>query len=300
MAIPPNPYPMPGPTPGPAAPNYQDTYPALGLSGLAQGFTHGLELGHDWGHQADELAMHGKQMENEADYRNAMLNSRQPLIASEVLKNTALGNAVAPKLALQTKAENDRDANVKAALVARKTAADAKGAKNLDSIATAYDALDKSAELGKNVLGDSAPASGLAAIPQEVQQMFPHVFATAPINKFNDQIKAAAIRTLSATPHARMTAEGLANEEKTIGGSGESNASLAAKIEQRKKELASSMGVTPKDVEAYRASKAAGSASAPTAVYSTPQAQAIKEQYAAGKMTKAQAGAALDALGGGQ
>lgn len=71
MAI--NPYGAPGPGVGPQAPNYQDTYPAMGLSGLAQGFTHGLELGHDWGQQADQLQLKKDEMSNEAGWREANL-----------------------------------------------------------------------------------------------------------------------------------------------------------------------------------------------------------------------------------
>lgn len=81
---------MPIPPPGAPieGPDYSQGYAGLGLAGLAQGFTHGLEIGHGWGEKADELAMHGKQLENEAAWRAANLKQQQDFHTGE-LKNRA-------------------------------------------------------------------------------------------------------------------------------------------------------------------------------------------------------------------
>ena len=174
--IPPNLYPAPGPGAQPVAPNYADTYPAMGLSGLAQGFTNGLTLGHEWGHQADQLAMQTKQMENEAGYRNALLESRAPLIQSEVDKNTAQVPAILAKTTQAATNETDKNTRAQAALTARAqaaataataktTAAEAKGGTTLDMIgdlSTKWDGLGAGASVGgATVAGTELKAKSL-------------------------------------------------------------------------------------------------------------------------------------------
>jgi hypothetical protein len=233
----------------------------MGLSGLAQGFTHGLELGHEWGNQAEEMQARKDQMANEAGWRESQATQATNYQNAEIKNRADTLQFMKDQAAKNGTPITDENGNVvgyqtgKGGIMKPIAPKEPDGAKGMDQIATAYDALDKANELGKAALGEGAPVSGLSAIPQEVAQMFPHIFATSPINKYNDQVKAAALRTLSATPHARLTKEGLSTEGETIGGSGESQTSGLEKINQRKIELASSNGITPTEVDAYRAAR---------------------------------------------
>lgn len=275
MPIPVNPYPAPGPSVGPQAPNYADTYPALGLSGLAQGFTHGLELGHEWGHQADELSMRGKQMENEADYRNALIGSRAPLITSEVNKNNALAGAVPEKLALMTKSESDRDANAKAALAAKTAAAGTKNQKALDNAAGAFMAMDNYRDLASKYAPQDSAAG--AAIKAPLEWIRSKAMQTSPENNLADKAGQAATLFATAVNSAgggRMTEAEVDNMKKAMGGNGigETQTNIAQKHDQMKNELAAKLGLSRQDVDRYIASRAAPT---PAAGGADPHAQAV-------------------------
>lgn len=270
MPIPPNPYPAPGPGVGPRAPNYEDTYPALGLSGLAQGFTHGLELGHEWGNQAQELEAKKQAMENEAGYRNALLGSRAPLIASEVAKNNATAGAVPQRLQLATKSEADRDANAKAALAAKTAATGTKSQKGLDSAAAAFMALDNYRDLASQYAPQDSAMGAAAKAPLEWIRS--KAMQTSPENNLADKAGQAATLYATAVNSAgggRMTEAEVENMKKSMGGNaiGETQANIAQKHDQIKAELAAKLGLSRADVDKYIASKSGGSpAPAPASV----------------------------------
>lgn len=283
MPIPPNPY-APAGAPGAVAPNYQDTYPALGLSGLAQGFTHGLELGHDWGNQAEALQNKKDQLANEAAWRESQSKQVADYHAGE-LKNHAdmldfmktqasnIGTPVyGPDGTTVVGYQTGKGGIVKP--VADPAAkAGAKKDEGINSAAAAYMAMDNARGLGAKFMPES---NGLAAmVKSPLEKIRQLTMQTSPENNYRDKEGEAA--TLFATGinkagGGRMTETEVANMAKAMGGSGigDTQANVLAKHEAMKNELAAKLGVSRADIEAAVASRgAAGTgAAAPAAGWS--------------------------------
>ena len=100
----PIPVPPPGPQPDTGSTPYQ-SLPVTGLASLLQGVLQGAQIGHQWTHEAQELNMRRMALENEAGYRNALLEQRQPYLQARADEQEALTKHLLNPVPRQTPAQ---------------------------------------------------------------------------------------------------------------------------------------------------------------------------------------------------
>lgn len=266
-------YPMPGPGPGPAAPNYEDTYGMMGLAGLGNGFTHGLELGQKMGQAADTLQMHKDQMADNAAYRaeqtkqlasyhEGELKNRADMV--QYMKDQAekIGTPVYDDKGNVVAYQTGRGGLVKpTASPADKNAQ--KTSEALNSAVAAYMAMDNARKIGTEFMPESSGFGAMLKAPfQKARQL---VQQTSPENNLADKSGEAATLFATAVNKAgggRMTEAEVENMKKAMGGNGvgDTIANIDTKHDAIKNELAAKTGLSRKQIEDAVAARNEGGA----------------------------------------
>lgn len=238
----------PGPGPAPSwGTGYDSVYPVVGLSSLVQGLSQGIQLGHQFNQQAEDLGLRRLVMQNEASYRNAMLKDRGDHEKDLITQKRDM-------LAYLKENAANKDENAKRALDDKEAAALGKKKKDqaLDNVAAAYEGMDNLQGIGDQFIPESS-AGGYAKAPLEWIQS--HAMPQSLPNQFKDQNKSAA--TLVAVAEGgRMSDEKVKAAMESMGGSGigESKGSFHDKLERQKDQLALRAGVSRQEVDEYIAS----------------------------------------------
>lgn len=271
--------------------NYDAQLPMTGLAALTQGFTKGIELGHDWNAKAAEhQSQHELKLETmkqRGDYQDMMnLMKERALNEKEKTDATAADFLLARTNALNQKTENVVPAGQPISITDPNTGknvtmvSDGKGGfkdafgygkaglsdkdhqKHLASAAAAYNSMDEYAKIAGEYLPKSSGILGsAAAIPEMLAS---HLMKTSGPSRLASKSKEAA--TIYAASHnsmgsgARMSDAEINNMAKAMGGEGigETHENILGKIDGLKADLALKGGVTREEVEAYIAEKRQG------------------------------------------
>ena len=257
-------------------------FPAVGLASLAQGLSNGVQLGAQMNLQQQEIGMRQKQLENEAAYRNALVGNKQDLagIRQQFLDLAAGKEAKAGQIV------KDETGNPVGVWTATGTISKLAAPKpqvpqaSMDAASAAYDALDEHRGYASKFLPEKSSLLGLGETLRVPQQLFQSRVQTSPENNMADAagkagtLYAAAVN--STGKGTRMTDTEVQNMVKGMGGKGigDTLENITNKDEAMKDQLATRLGLSREEIEAYRSQVHARKALSPQAPASAAQAPA--------------------------